>query len=158
MAQSALEQNPDIHFINTGTFYGPLSVRIKEVWLFRLSRPTTVVPFKLRSYGPEHVVHTYVLLRLLFVVVVVVVVFFLTPWFRYEQLKPEPESKLWHTSRFNVRVWSQICFFILHRFIWLSVTGTLPDNNTLVHFWVRSLRMRWLKNKLQSIKLGKNSK
>ena len=28
MAQSALEQNPDIHFINTGTFYGPLSVRI----------------------------------------------------------------------------------------------------------------------------------
>ena len=169
MAQSALEQNPDIHFINTGTFYGPLSVRIKEVWLFRLSRfggrgggkgsrPTTVVPFQLRSYGPEHVVHTYVLLRLLFVVVVVVVVFFLTPWFRYEQLKPEPESKLWHTSRFNVRVWSQICFFILHRFTWLSVTGTLPDNNRLVHFWVRSLRMRWLKNKLQSIKLGKNSK
>ena len=124
MAQSALEQNPDIHFINTGTFYGLLSVRIKEVGLFRLSRfggggggggvggvgkgsrPTTVVPshFQLRSYGPEHVVHTYVLLRLLFVVVVVVVVFFLTPWFRYEQLKPEPESKLWHTSRFNVRV------------------------------------------------------
>ena len=31
MAQSALEQNPDIHFINTGTFYGPLSVRINEV-------------------------------------------------------------------------------------------------------------------------------
>ena len=38
MAQSALEQNPDIHFINTGTFYGPLSVRINEVSLFRLSR------------------------------------------------------------------------------------------------------------------------
>ena len=38
MAQSALEQNPDIHFLNTGTFYGPLSVRINEVWLFRLSR------------------------------------------------------------------------------------------------------------------------
>ena len=122
------------------------------------SQPTTVVPshFQLRSYGPEHVAHTYVLLHLLFFVVVVVVVFFLTPWFSYEQLKPE--SKLWHTSRFNVRVWSKICFFILHRFIWLSVTGTLPDNNTLVHFWVRSLRMRWLKNKLQSIKLGKNSK
>ena len=68
------------------------------------ARPTTVVlsHFQLRSYGPEHVVHTYVLLRLLFVVVVVVVVFFLTPWFSYEQLKPE--SKLWHTSRFNVRV------------------------------------------------------
>ena len=38
MAQSALEQNPDIHFINTGTLYGPLSVRINEVSLFRLSR------------------------------------------------------------------------------------------------------------------------
>ena len=80
--------------------------------------------------------------------------FFLTPWFRYELLKPEPESKLWHTSRFNVPVWSQICFFILNRFIWLSITGTLPDNNTLVHFWVRSLRTRWLKYKLQSTKLG----
>ena len=80
--------------------------------------------------------------------------FFLTPWFRYELLKPEHESKLWHTSRFNVLVWSQICFFILNRFIWLSITGTPPDNNTLVHFWVRSLRTRWLKYKLQSTKLG----
>ena len=93
-----------------------------------------------------------------FVVVVVVVVvcfvFDLFLLFRYEQLKPEPESKLWHTSRFNVRVWSQICLFILNRFIWVSITGTLPDNNTLVHFWVRSLRTRWLKYKLQSTKLG----
>ena len=57
------------------------------------------VPMGLRTW------YTYVLFRLLFVVVVVVVVFFfLTPWFRYELLKPEPESKLWHTSRFNVRV------------------------------------------------------
>ena len=31
MTQFALERNPDIHFINTGTFYGPLSVRINEV-------------------------------------------------------------------------------------------------------------------------------
>ena len=31
MTQSALEQNPDIHFINTGTFNGPLGVRINEV-------------------------------------------------------------------------------------------------------------------------------
>ena len=116
MTQFALERNPDIHFINTGTFYGPLSVRINARFDCldfedlagggEGSWPTTVVPshFQLRSYGPEHVVHTYVLLRLLFVVVVVVVVFFLTPWFSYEQLNPEPESKLWHTSRFNVRV------------------------------------------------------
>ena len=164
MTQFALERNPDIHFINTCTFYGPLSVRINEVWLFRLSRfggggggrglspqqscPLTFnfVPMGLRTW------YTYVLFRLLFVVVVVF--FFLTPWFRYELLKPEPESKLWHTSRFIVPVWSQICFFILNRFIWLSITGTLPDNNTLVHFWVRSLRTRWLKYKLQSTKLG----
>ena len=31
MIQSALERNPDIHFINTGTFYGPLNVRINGV-------------------------------------------------------------------------------------------------------------------------------
>ena len=34
MTQSALERNPDIHFINTSTFYGPLNVRINGVWLF----------------------------------------------------------------------------------------------------------------------------
>ena len=136
MTQFALERNPDIHFINTGTFYGPLSVRINEVWLFRLSRfgrgegsqPTTVVPshFQLRSYGPENVVHLCAF-SLAFCCCCCCFFFFLTPWFRYELLKPEPESKLWHTSRFNVRVWSQICFFILNRFIWLSITGTLPD-------------------------------
>ena len=162
MTQFALERNPDIHFINTGTFYGPLRVRINEVWLFRLSRfgrgegsqPTTVVPshFQLRSYGPENVVHLCAF-SLAFCCCCFFF-FFLTPWFRYELFKPEPESKLWHTSRFNVPVWSQICFFILNRFIWLSITGTLPDNNTLVHFWVRSLRTRWLKYKLQSTKLG----
>ena len=31
MTQFALQRNPDIHFINTCTFYGPLSVRINEV-------------------------------------------------------------------------------------------------------------------------------
>ena len=95
--------------------------------------------------------YTYVLLRLF---LLLLLFFFLTPWFRYEQLKLEPESRLWHTNPFNVRVWSQIFFFILNRFIWLSITGTLPDNNTLVHFWVRSLWTRRLKYKLQSIKLG----
>ena len=120
------------------------------------SRPTTschltfnFFPMGLRTW------YTYMLLRLHFVVVVIFFLsFFLTPWFRYELLKPEPESKLWQTSRFSVLVWSQICFFILNRFIWFPITGTLPDNNTLVHFWVRSLRTRWLKYKLQSIKLG----
>ena len=31
MTQFVLERNPDIHFINKGTFYGPLRVRINEV-------------------------------------------------------------------------------------------------------------------------------
>ena len=146
MAQSALERNPDIHFINTGTFYGLLSVRINGVWLFRLSGfggrwegggrrngPQQSCPLTFNFVpGGLNTWYTYVLLRLFFVAVVVVVVVFLTPLFRYEQLKPE--SKLWHISRFNVRFLSQICFFILNRFIWLSITGTLPDNNTLVHF------------------------
>ena len=163
MTKFALERNPDIHFINTGTFYGPLSVRINEVWLFRLSRfgrggggvsahnsrALSLSTSLLWAWerGTLMCFFACFLLFLLFF-------FFLTPWFRYELLKPEPESKLSHTSRFNVPVWSQICFFILNRFIWLSITGTLPDNNTLVHFWVRSLRTRWLKYKLQSTKLG----
>ena len=119
MAQSALEQNPTSTLLTRALSMAPsVSVLTRFDCLdfqdlagggggaVEASRPTTVVPshFQLRSYGPEHVVHTYVLLRLLFVVVVVVVVFFLTPWFSYEQLNPEPESKLWHTSRFNVRV------------------------------------------------------
>ena len=93
------------------------------------SQPTTVVPshFHLRSYGPENVVHLCAFSLAFCCRCCCCFFFFLTPWFRYELLKPEPESKLWHTSRFNVRVWSQICFFILNRFIWLSITGTLPD-------------------------------
>ena len=166
MTQSALEQNPDIHFINTGTFNGPLGVRINEVWLFRLSRFGRGGGG--RGLGPQRralSLSTSFLwawergtLMCFFACILLLLLlffsFFLTPWFRYELLKPEPESKLWQTSRFSVLVWSQICFFILNRFIWFPITGTLPDNNTLVHFWVRSLRTRWLKYKLQSIKLG----
>ena len=98
---------------------------------------TTVVPshFQLRSYGPEHVVH-----------LCASSLAFCCCCFFFNAL-----VQIWAV---NVHVWSHICFFILNRFIWLSITGMLPDNNTLVHFWVRSLRTRWLKYKLQSIKLG----